>query len=767
VDLKRQIEGIKSLPLGRLDVAFFGLSFSVLLISLVYGLYQIANASRLEKSRAESQALSSLQTFAAFVEPDLQGGHLRYVWKQLNRAVMHETLHCFLLVDASGQPLVDDPAVESRCPAKLRSDPDSSPQGWVIHRAAINPASGHEGQLVLGTKVNLITAQGQSHLIGAATQISVFLLCLILLSVSIRWVFGKAIDNVRFALTEISEGRVPKLETASMLTMPVLSSITNMGKEFIAIKEQLVEKSRLAAVAQAAQTLAHDVRRPFSLFKVLLETIQSIRNTDDLLKFSATAIPEVQRSMDSIEGLLQDVVQMGSSKNDLFLELVTPEQIIDDVLTEVFRGQPSADVGVDYRSQPDLLLQVDINRVKRVFSNIVVNACQAMSWRGRICIICEYQGDFARFTVGNEKSFIPEDIRGKLFDAFFTCNKRGGTGLGLAIAKKWVVAHGGQICCESSQANNSQDSRVEFIFTLPRYSEQYKQIFLRPEISRHSSNYLMQIGLSRNPLIPVGGQIAEELLESLLSVLAKRNPNPILQIVDDEIVYVDGIRHALAQMKGAAVEIENLGTGPITPGREDVILVDYDLRLPNRNGLDVIREYRDLGGKALVCLHTNRTDSTIYRQALEAGADTIFPKPLSPEHLARLLIDSSERTDSWTFDQQNQAQSARRPGAKNCRVAHVEDSLIVRLSWRRLLQEETNFISFTKPEEIFEQQEAIDVVITDLHFDNSSLTGRDVLAWVRQNHPHATVFASSNADASTVPDWPALRDLVSKAQHNK
>ena len=79
------------------------------------------------------------------------------------------------------------------------------------------------------------------------------------------------------------------------------------------------------------------------------------------------------------------------------------------------------------------------------------------------------------------------------------------------------------------------------------------------------------------------------------------------------------------------------------------------------------------------------------------------------------------------------------------KVAHLDDSLIMRMTWQRALQGKTVFSSFTKPEELFDQTESFDLVITDLYFDNSSCTGRDALNWLKRHFPLTKVAASSNA----------------------
>ena len=112
------------------------------------------------------------------------------------------------------------------------------------------------------------------------------------------------------------------------------------------------------------------------------------------------------------------------------------------------------------------MINVDELKLQRVFSNIFINAFQAMKRREGTLWIKTSEDlikNLNTFCIGNSGSFIPKQELSQLFDAFYTKNKSYGTGLGLAIAQKIVMEHEGQIWCESSEEKQS----VEFYFTLP------------------------------------------------------------------------------------------------------------------------------------------------------------------------------------------------------------------------------------------------------------------------------------------------------------
>jgi len=90
------------------------------------------------------------------------------------------------------------------------------------------------------------------------------------------------------------------------------------------------------------------------------------------------------------------------------------------------------------------------DELNQVWTNLIHNALQAMNHKGRLTVSIRRQGDEAVVSVGDNGCGIPEAIRGKIFDAFFTTKPTGeGSGLGLDIVKKIIDKHQGRIEVQS------------------------------------------------------------------------------------------------------------------------------------------------------------------------------------------------------------------------------------------------------------------------------------------------------------------------------
>lgn len=90
------------------------------------------------------------------------------------------------------------------------------------------------------------------------------------------------------------------------------------------------------------------------------------------------------------------------------------------------------------------------DELNQVWTNLLHNALQAMNNRGRLTIVIKPSGDNILVSISDTGCGIPEAIRNRVYDAFFTTKPTGeGSGLGLDIAKKIVEKHSGQIEFES------------------------------------------------------------------------------------------------------------------------------------------------------------------------------------------------------------------------------------------------------------------------------------------------------------------------------
>jgi len=242
--------------------------------------------------------------------------------------------------------------------------------------------------------------------------------------------------------------------------------------------EQLEERERLrdrlVALGEMAAAIAHEVKNPLAGIEVMA----------GLLKRQ----PSVADSPDA-QSILSDIIGEAKMANQIVheaLEFVRPIRLqvehtaIGDVLhsaaslaeTKVPRRAIGLKVRVDEGLPP---IQGDHHQLCQLFTNLLINAFEALEGRGAVDIIAREgvleeelhgtSGDGRPMRtivvdVADNGPGVPKELRDRIFNAFFT-TKPQGSGLGLAIVRKVVDAHDGRIDIQTG-ANGTR-----FRVTLP------------------------------------------------------------------------------------------------------------------------------------------------------------------------------------------------------------------------------------------------------------------------------------------------------------
>jgi len=105
----------------------------------------------------------------------------------------------------------------------------------------------------------------------------------------------------------------------------------------------------------------------------------------------------------------------------------------------------------------------DSRKLERVFQNLLINACEAVSpQNGHIQIDIHANKTAIEVRVADNGHGIPELVRERLFEPFVSQGKENGTGLGLTVVQKIVQDHGGDVRVESTSSEGTV-----FLIVLP------------------------------------------------------------------------------------------------------------------------------------------------------------------------------------------------------------------------------------------------------------------------------------------------------------
>jgi len=220
-------------------------------------------------------------------------------------------------------------------------------------------------------------------------------------------------------------------------------------RELKALQARLIQSEKMSSLGRMAASVAHEINNPLGAIVVyshlLLETTpETFPGRANLEKI----VREATRCRDIVRGLLDFARQGAAVRQTADLNAIV--QATHDLL----KGHAAFD-GVEVRLDFDpgpFQVACDPSQLQQAFTNILVNAAEAISGPGTITVrTCR---DAARGQVAvsftDTGCGIPPDILERIYEPFFTTKQEGhGTGLGLAIAYGIVERHDGTIKAES------------------------------------------------------------------------------------------------------------------------------------------------------------------------------------------------------------------------------------------------------------------------------------------------------------------------------
>ncbi len=488
-------------------------------------------------------------------------------------------------------------------------------------------------------------------------KISVIWLFFTILLLFALWVLLKNSISPLIELINLSKNLkyLQEIELPTNLSQEVTELYKIMNSSILRLKElqsQTIESEKNAAIASTIQMLAHDVRKPFSLLRIAIKILINEKDSTQIDFALKKVIPEVDLAISKVEGMLIDLMEIGSTSKNLYIEPVSPISLIQSSITENFRIYNKADINLSYHFSHFHMLNANQHKMERVFSNILVNAMQAINFNGNIWFrtteFSDGENFFIEFCIGNDNSFIPEEHLKNLFKMFYTNNKKNGTGLGLAIANKIIKDHGGKIWCTSVKNQQFPKGKVEFWFTIPiaeGFLEKRSTCF-----ALHSSEITkFDLTFSTEKIQELkNNEIQYEIIENKIINLSSKLCRPFhILIIDDESIYRKILLDSIVKIhkihkviKIFQAEGSDQALLLIKNQQFDLIITDIDMGENSLNGFELVKKIKNKNilNDALICIHSNFLVTNTHHIAFENRPNIFIPKPIFKEHLLELIL---------------------------------------------------------------------------------------------------------------------------------
>lgn len=206
------------------------------------------------------------------------------------------------------------------------------------------------------------------------------------------------------------------------------------------IRSQLDISTRLAAISRLTGGVAHEIKNPLNAMALHLEVLRSkVERGDDVEHEMSVIGGEIARLDRVVKTFLDFTRPVDLELADLDLSALV-RQIADLVQPEAARSGVTIALSLD---QP-VLIRGDEDLLKQAILNVVNNGIEAMPKGGKLEVTLFREFGEAVLRVTDHGLGIPDSVRDKIFNLYFTSKPRG-SGIGLAVTFRIVQLHSASI----------------------------------------------------------------------------------------------------------------------------------------------------------------------------------------------------------------------------------------------------------------------------------------------------------------------------------
>jgi signal transduction histidine kinase len=263
--------------------------------------------------------------------------------------------------------------------------------------------------------------------------------------------------------------------------------------ELKATQSQLIQSEKMASLGELTAGIAHEIQNPLNFVnnfsevnKELLDEMEEAIQKGDykeakaLAKIISTNQEKINQHGKRAEGIVKGMLQHSRTSSSQ-KELTDINALSDEYLRLSYHGYRAKDKSFNAKFETDFdstLPKINVvpQDIGRVVLNLINNAFYAVneklrqvqpdsSYEPLVAVSTKNLGDWIQITVKDNGNGIPDSIKEKIFQPFFTTKPTGqGTGLGLSLSYDIITkGHGGSIYIDSKENYGSS-----FIITLPQ-----------------------------------------------------------------------------------------------------------------------------------------------------------------------------------------------------------------------------------------------------------------------------------------------------------
>ncbi|HEX3168225.1 MAG TPA: PAS domain S-box protein, partial [Chitinophagaceae bacterium] len=212
-----------------------------------------------------------------------------------------------------------------------------------------------------------------------------------------------------------------------------------------------LQAEKLAANERLIRMLAHEIRNPLNNIILSIDQLLPLEKDEDQKNFMEI----IQRNSLRINNIITELLNL-AKPSELILVEHSLQEILDESLSLTNDRIKLQNIHVKkhYPSDP-LILKADKEKLIIAFTNIIINAIEAMSSKGLLTITITESNDGYEVCIRDNGKGLPKEYLTRLFEPFFTM-KKNGMGLGLTVAYSILQSHNAKIRAQSKENEGTE-----------------------------------------------------------------------------------------------------------------------------------------------------------------------------------------------------------------------------------------------------------------------------------------------------------------------
>ena len=218
-------------------------------------------------------------------------------------------------------------------------------------------------------------------------------------------------------------------------------------------QNEVIRLEKLSVIGKFASLIIHDIKNPMSNIRGYAEFINLNAPESEKIQKSTSVI---MREVDRLNNMISELLEYTRGEMIIQKVPINISSFISTVIDTVREELKKKNIAIIFQNKSDCVIFGDVDKLTRVFMNLITNAVEAMFTNGRIIVNAVEEDKWLKWSIQDNGIGMEQNVLEKIFDPFFSFSKKEGTGLGMTIVKSIIEAHNGFIKVFSKKDNGTR-----------------------------------------------------------------------------------------------------------------------------------------------------------------------------------------------------------------------------------------------------------------------------------------------------------------------